>query len=344
MQIRKCFCSAILCRSFVDLKQLWECICRTDNKKSIFYLLKKAYEYPGTNYWKTFAQRLDKAKTPFLESNESNESLLTVSSRLGNLDLLLFLLRHNGDLTEPDKRNMYPIHTAAFYGHDVLVRYMVNHEISINMPGNKGNTPLHYATVNRKIATIEYLIVLGANVNARNHAGKKPYDYAKEGRFKKAMQLLQDAMTKTVGKPFDMVRRETENNPVPRLVQEQISLVRQDMEHQKKEVKKDIESLKDKTEQHDQKITEIEMDYTQVRDTYHSQLMEKLERLERQPEPKYEYTYMHQVIPPVGVPHSQPGMVLQKRLSNPGPEALIPQGKPSLHLSQTCPDFTRKDG
>ena len=293
-----------------------------------------------------------------MENNENNESLLTVSSRLGNLDVLKFLLKHGGDLNAHDKRMMYPIHTAAFYGHNPLVEHMLNNHINISMPGNKGITPLHYATINRKIATIEYLIRMGANVNARNHAGKKPYDYAKEGKHKDVLTLLEDAMIKNIGKSFEKTRQEAENKSVPKIVHEEISLVRQNIEHQAKkiddlkkeqkreaqQVKKEIESIKDKAEEQDQKITRIETEYTEVRDTYHSQIMEQFEQMKRHQETMYEYTYMHNVMPPVGVPHSQSGAVLQKGLSNPEQEPLTHLRKSPIHQSQTCPDLTQKYG
>ena len=320
-------------------------------------MLKKASNFPGTNHWKALAQGLEKAKNPFLENNENNESLLTVSSRLGNLDVLKFLLRHGGNLNVHDKRMMYPIHTAAFYGHNILVEHMLNNHININMSGNKGNTPLHYATINKKIATIDYVIRMGANVNARNHAGKKPYDYAKEGKCKQALRLLEDAMIKTVGTSFEKVRMEAENKPVPRIVHEEISRVRQDIEHQAKkiedikkvhkkeaeEVKKEIESIKDKAEEQDQKITRIETEYTEVRDTYHNQVMEQFEQMKRHQEAMYEYTYMHNQIPPP-IPHTQSGVVLQKGLNNLGPGSFRAEGKSPIPQSQTCPDLTQPTG
>ena len=283
---------------------------------------------------------------------------MTVSSRLGNLDVLKFLLRHGGNLNVHDKRMMYPIHTAAFYGHNILIEHMLNNHININMSGNKGNTPLHYATVNRKIATIDYLIRMGANVNARNHVGNKPYNYAKEGKHKDVLRLLEDAMIKTIGKLFEKAREEAENKPLPRIVHEEISLVRQNIEHQARkiedmkrehkkdaqQVKKEIESIKDKAEEQDQKITQIETEYTEVRDTYHNQIMEQFKQIRHEQETMYEYTYMHKVIPPAGMPHPQSMADLQKTLSNPGQEPLTPRGKSPIPQSQTCPDLIQSDG
>ena len=251
---------------------------RTEYKKGIFFLLRKVFDQ-GEGSRKNLARGLkDKSKNPFFESNEHGESLLTVTARKGNLEILKFLLEHGGDLSVHDTTRMYPIHTASLYGHNSLIGHMLNNNVSINLSGPKGNTPLHYATMNSKPATVEYLIRMRANINAQNHEGQMPHHIAKMCQNKAVKQLLEDAMREKVSKAQPKHPRVA----LPKEFANKLTKVEDKVERQQEE----ISSIKEKTNEHEQKITEIETDYKAAQDERFGAIMLKLENIES----KYEDT------------------------------------------------------
>lgn len=66
-----------------------------------------------------------------------------------------------------------PLHIAAEYGHEEVVRFLVGHGgAKVDLPTRRGQTALHYSSWKGYHAIVSLLLQAGATVNARNASGR----------------------------------------------------------------------------------------------------------------------------------------------------------------------------
>ncbi|XP_066915935.1 transient receptor potential cation channel subfamily A member 1-like isoform X2 [Clytia hemisphaerica] len=83
-----------------------------------------------------------------------------------------------------------PLHVAAKYNQENIIRYLVNHNVWIDVPDQQKNTPLHTAIKNdSKIAT-KTLVEMGANVHLKNDYGLYPIHFAASRGNKDLCRIL----------------------------------------------------------------------------------------------------------------------------------------------------------
>lgn len=99
------------------------------------------------------------------------------------------------DLVEANQKGMgddSPLHVAARMGliNDVIL--LLKHEADINACGDIGLTPLHYAAANGHINALKLLIKEGANINSKDEFGKTPLDWAKSESRMEVVDFLRE--------------------------------------------------------------------------------------------------------------------------------------------------------
>ena len=67
-----------------------------------------------------------------------------------------------------------PLHFAALYGHQQIVKLLISKGAKVNAKSSKGLTPLHGAAGAGHRYIVELLISKGADVNARKKDGETP--------------------------------------------------------------------------------------------------------------------------------------------------------------------------
>ncbi len=91
-----------------------------------------------------------------------------------------------------------PVHYAAIYGHDALMRYLIEDcHIDVNEPDLYGLTPVHYAVIYRNYDMLKYLIKKNANINQMSQedlgvykSDSTPYDLAVQLGYADIADLL----------------------------------------------------------------------------------------------------------------------------------------------------------
>ncbi|KAI9137263.1 ankyrin repeat-containing domain protein, partial [Paraphysoderma sedebokerense] len=76
------------------------------------------------------------------------------------------------DVNCKDEYGYTPLHAAASYGHEEVVKYLIQMGANVNIRDEDGDTPLH---VTESLSTLMILLNHGADPLVRNYVGKTPY-------------------------------------------------------------------------------------------------------------------------------------------------------------------------
>ena len=102
---------------------------------------------------------------------------LFLASRIGCLDIVMFLISKGVDIDQPSE-TMSPLQEAACSGHLSTIQYLLNRKANINYQDNEGCTALHYAIYFNHFHAVDLLIKMNANISLVNSEGKTPLQYA----------------------------------------------------------------------------------------------------------------------------------------------------------------------
>ena len=67
-----------------------------------------------------------------------------------------------------------PLHIAAHYGHEAVVKVLLESGVDANMASDKGVTPLQMATQGGQPAVVKVLLEAGADANKASNTGCTP--------------------------------------------------------------------------------------------------------------------------------------------------------------------------
>uniref|UniRef100_A0A915KST4 Uncharacterized protein n=1 Tax=Romanomermis culicivorax TaxID=13658 RepID=A0A915KST4_ROMCU len=153
-------------------------------------------------------------KIPLDARNESGETPLTVSARLGRIQLVDFLIRCGSDVDAKDLvlfflsqntvfgRNHFqelwsPLLNAAKEGFLEIVQLLVNAEADIEQPDVGGWTPLYWACYKNRLSVVKFLIQSGAEVNISDEYGMAPILWVSGRGYAETLKELVDAGART---------------------------------------------------------------------------------------------------------------------------------------------------
>ncbi|GFW41345.1 ankyrin-3 [Trichonephila clavipes] len=75
------------------------------------------------------------------------------------------------DINFRDTHGYTPLHVAAIYGDETLLKYCLNKSCNINVQCLRGFTALHFAAVGGHLKIVQLLLENGSNINAKGHDG-----------------------------------------------------------------------------------------------------------------------------------------------------------------------------
>ena len=114
----------------------------------------------------------------------------------GNLQLVKLLVQNGANLTAMSTNQFgdLPIHLAAAYGHQNIVRWMLDNAVPVDIRNRLGATSLHSAAYNKRLETARLLLERGAAVNAKvtNGDNRTPLHEAAAVGSEDLVQLLLD--------------------------------------------------------------------------------------------------------------------------------------------------------
>ncbi len=139
--------------------------------------------------------------------------------RQGYLTIATLLYKFNRSIgtVETDPEGMRPLHLAAQFGHDEIVKWLIKYEsssyIKINPTTTKGIIPLHLAAEGGFYSTVKILLLEGADVFKTSESKQTAFDFAKSAGHKAVMDLLTAAsqIANAISQAILASRRRPEN-------------------------------------------------------------------------------------------------------------------------------------
>ncbi len=118
------------------------------------------------------------------------ETPLHVSSRHGDVQISLVLLRHGADIEARDDYNSTPLGKVAQGGHVELAHVLLEYGADVNAQDDEGRTPLYLALKAGHLAVAQVLLEYGADANAQDDRGRTPLYLALEAGHLAVAQVL----------------------------------------------------------------------------------------------------------------------------------------------------------
>jgi len=87
-----------------------------------------------------------------------------------------------------------PLHWAAHFGHEAVVRLLLENNADIEARDNDGRTPLHWAAARGHEAVVRLLLENKAYIEARDNDGRTPLYYAVRKDYKAVVRLLEGVL------------------------------------------------------------------------------------------------------------------------------------------------------
>ncbi|KAK7495461.1 hypothetical protein BaRGS_00013400, partial [Batillaria attramentaria] len=106
------------------------------------------------------------------------ETPLHVACRIGNEDLLKFLLNKGADVKAKNDKGFTPLHTACKYGNQVAVKRLIAKGANVNAVGEDELSPLHLACQYGRTDVLDELLRLGAQIEAKDIKQMRPLHLA----------------------------------------------------------------------------------------------------------------------------------------------------------------------
>ena len=117
-------------------------------------------------------------------------SPLMFVSKIGNLEYLKYIIKHNAWINMKDMYKRGAIHIAIQENQFDIVKYLISNDASINALDNCNISPLMYAVIGKSVQIARYLILKGANVNEQDLTGMTSLLYACENGDVEMVKLL----------------------------------------------------------------------------------------------------------------------------------------------------------
>ncbi len=111
--------------------------------------------------------------------------------RVGNIEVLKYLITRGADVNTTDNHGTTPLHSAAEQADlDTLLYLVTEHRVNVNARDKDGITPLHFAIISKNTEVIDLMVQVGAHVNSCDNNGMTPLHYAAEKGYRNVIKSL----------------------------------------------------------------------------------------------------------------------------------------------------------
>lgn len=107
-----------------------------------------------------------------------NVTPIHVAAFCGNMEVAALLIREGANVNAIDDHRFTPLHNAAAEGHVEVVSLLVSNGGSINARSEDGATPLYFAAKSGHLGAAKVLIGSGAKLDERDNQGNSPLTMA----------------------------------------------------------------------------------------------------------------------------------------------------------------------
>ncbi|KAL3439711.1 ankyrin repeat-containing domain protein [Aspergillus insuetus] len=121
---------------------------------------------------------LDKKKADVHANDKSGQSALTWAARVGNPELISFLLERHAVLDHEDRMGSTPLTWAAACGKCDAVRELLRHGANESHRDRNGHTPLFWAVKGGHLSIIRIFHDRGQSLDDRDNEGRTPLHWA----------------------------------------------------------------------------------------------------------------------------------------------------------------------
>ncbi|KAK6827461.1 serine/threonine-protein kinase ripk4 [Apiospora arundinis] len=115
---------------------------------------------------------------------------LHVAARVGELELVRFLINDGAEVNVQATKRKTPLHDAVYFGQLEITKYLVNHGADIDAQTTQGKTPLYYAIRSMELEIAEYLVNHGADINVQSVKGESPLSLTQKSNIGKMVRLF----------------------------------------------------------------------------------------------------------------------------------------------------------
>jgi len=126
------------------------------------------------------------------QTNNDGESPLLVSSRMGRLRVVQYLVDHGADVNQGNNDGKNPLLVSSRMCHLRVVQYLVQNGADVNQTNNDGESPLFVSSRNGFLSGVQYLVQNGADVNQRDNNGETPLFMSSRWGHLSVVQYLVD--------------------------------------------------------------------------------------------------------------------------------------------------------
>ncbi|MCP5050538.1 MAG: hypothetical protein GY940_25460 [bacterium] len=125
----------------------------------------------------------------------------------GDLDTIKKLLSRDPKLLNSGNQlNQTPLLISSFMGNMEVVKFLLGKGADVNKQDSFGGSPLHMAVLGNQKAAVELLLAKGANVNAASRNGKIPLQMAFEREYTDIIELFLKRGLE-INRPMDKIGR-----------------------------------------------------------------------------------------------------------------------------------------
>lgn len=133
---------------------------------------------------------LDKCEELLDEPGPKNHTALTLSCKLGNIEIVKFLMAKGANVEHKTKCGSSPIIYASLYGRNDIIKLLLKNNVNIDMVDNRKKTALIYAAQYGHTKSVKKLLKSGADVNKIDNKGYTALMYACKNEHKEIVKKI----------------------------------------------------------------------------------------------------------------------------------------------------------
>lgn len=131
------------------------------------------------------------ANINFQDSKVFGVTALHDASRIGNVEIVRYLLQNGADVHSKSYKGFTALHAAAGSGKNAVVKILIEEGADVNEKAKDNVTALHWAAMEGNLETVKLLLNNGAEADSRtSKSGLTPKDFALREGHQNVVDLL----------------------------------------------------------------------------------------------------------------------------------------------------------